>query len=184
MPKLLVLFQSPSPDVIALAEAAVAGARSVRFAEVDLRLLDAGDAGSHTTASDGAGRTYRTLEHLADIAAYDGVILALPAAASGATGALAETFGTLGGSLVEKVGSVVTPASGEARNAVLSAALTAMGDRGMILVPAPTGNTDATAAEWAQRIGRRVAEVIGWVTHARSHHHHEPHQHGDHSHHH
>jgi len=184
MPKLLVLFQSPSPDVIALAEAAVAGARSVRFAEVDLRLLDAGDAGSHTTASDGAGRTYRTLEHLDDIAAYDGVILAVPAAASGATGALAETFGTLGGSLVDKVGSVVTPASGEARNAVLSAALTAMGDRGMILVPAPTGNTDATAAEWAQRIGRRVAEVIGWVTHARSHHHHEPHQHGDHSHHH
>jgi hypothetical protein len=109
------------------------------------------------------------------------VILALPAAAGDATGALTETFVTLGGSLVDKVGSVITPASGEGRNAVLWAALSAMGDSGMILVPAPTGSTETTAAESARRIGKRVAEVIGWVTHARSHHHHEPHEHGHHS---
>lgn len=182
MPKLLVLFQSRSADVIALAEAAVDGARSVRFAEVDLRRLDAGDAGSHPTATDGAGRAHRALEHLDDIAAYDGLILAVPAVAGDAPVTLAETLGRLGGSLVDKVGSAITPASGEARNRVIWAAHTAMGDRGMILVPAPTGSTEATAAESARRTGKRVAEVIGWVTHARSHHHHAPHEHGHHSH--
>ena len=37
MPKLLVLFQSRRPDVVRLAETVAEGARSVRFAEVDLR---------------------------------------------------------------------------------------------------------------------------------------------------
>jgi hypothetical protein len=37
----------------------------------------------------------------------------------------------------------------------------------MILVPAPlTGPSDEAA------LGARLAEVIAWVTHARSHHHH------------
>lgn len=181
MPKLLVLFQSRSPDVIALAEAAVDGARSVRFAEVDLRQLDAGGASAEPVAADTVGRAHRTLGHPDDIAVYDGLILALPVDGADATSMLAETFGARGGTLVNKVGSVLTTASGEERNRVLWAALAAMGDNGMILVPAPVGSAEATAAESARRIGKRVAEVIGWVTHARSHHHHEPAQHGHHA---
>lgn len=179
MPKLLVLFHSSSPDVIGLAEAAAAGARSVRFAEVDLRRFSEPDAGTH---SDDVGRAHRPLEHADDIAAYDGLILALPAARD-ATATPTETFGALGGSLVNKVGSVVTVAEGEGRGAILWSALTPMADRGMILVPPSFTQSEEPAADCARRIGKRVAEVVGWVTHARSHHDHEPHRHDHHSHH-
>ena len=59
MPKLLVLFQSRSPEVVRLAEAVAEGARSVRFAEVDLRRLpiaDDADAG-RPTAGERTGRS-------------------------------------------------------------------------------------------------------------------------------
>jgi hypothetical protein len=52
----------------------------------------------------------------------------------------------------------------------------------MILVPAPFD--DHEPGESARRAGTRVAEVIGWVTHARSHHHHGQHTHDEQSHHH
>ena len=180
MPKLLVLFHSRSPDVIALAEAAVAGARSVRFAEVDLRRLDASGADAHATALGGVGHTHRTLEHVDDVTAYDGLILVLPGAADAAA-PLTETVATLAGSLENKVGSVLMTSEGEGRRAIWLA-LTPMADRGMILVPAPFTNAEGTAEDSARRVGKRVAEVIGWVTHARSHHH-EPHHHEQHSHH-
>jgi hypothetical protein len=54
----------------------------------------------------------------------------------------------------------------------------------MILVPAPFADEGAANAESARRLGTRVAEVVGWVTHARSHHHHEHSHHGEQSHHH
>ena len=184
MPKLLVLFHSRGADAIALAEAAAAGARSVRFAEVDLRRLEDAGAATQAPATDGAGRVHRTLDHVEDITAYDGLILALPAEGDTAL-ALTGTVGALAGSLVNKVGSVVTDAEGAARTALVWSALTPMADRGMILVPTPfTNTTDEPPTESARRLGKRVAEVISWVTHARSHHHHEPHQHDHHSHHH
>lgn len=183
MPKLLVLFQTRSPDVIALAEAAADGARSVRFAEVDLRGLEPFDAGTRADANEAFGRIHRTLDHADDIAAYDGCILALSAAGD-ATATLEATLRSLGGSLVNKVGSVVTTAEGAGRGPVLWSALTPMADRGMILVPTPFTGTDASVTEQARHVGKRVAEVIGWVTHARSHHHQEPHRHDHHSHHH
>ena len=183
MPKLLVLFHSRGPDVIALAEAAADGARSVRFAEVDLRRLEEADAATQASATDGAGRVHRTLAHVEDITAYDGLILALPAEGDAAL-ALTPTFGALTESLVNKVGSVVTTAEGAERISLVWSALTPMADRGMILVPSPFTSTDEPPTESARRLGKRVAEVIGWVTHARSHQHHEPHQHDHDSHHH
>jgi hypothetical protein len=43
----------------------------------------------------------------------------------------------------------------------------------MILVPLPfSGDGDADAL---RQMGKKVAEVVGWVTHARSHHHHHHH---------
>lgn len=175
MPKLLVLFQSRQPEVVELAEAAVEGARRVRFAEVDLRRLAGADDTSSSTDATGR-RDHRTLAHAADVAAYDGLILVL-ADGTEASAALAATIGEAGTALVNKVGSALTPAESTERRAVLWSALTPMADRGMILVPA--GFEDAgEPAEAARRLGARVAEVIGWVTHARSHHHHEPAAHG------
>jgi hypothetical protein len=50
-----------------------------------------------------------------------------------------------------------------------------MADRGMILVPLPFSDEDGSSADACRRMGKRVAEVVGWVTHARSHHHHHHH---------
>ena len=176
MPKLLVLFQSRRPDVVHLAEAALDGARRVRFAEVDLRRLADADASRHwETIDTTSGREHRTLEHVDDIAAYDGFILVVSGAGSAT---LARTISALGATLTNKVGSALTPAAGMDRSAVLWSAMTPMADRGMILVPPPFAD-DGEPAEAARRTGTRVAEVIGWVTHARSHHHHEPSRHDD-----
>jgi hypothetical protein len=70
------------------------------------------------------------------------------------------------------VGAVIPPATGTDRRTVLWSVLGAMADRGMILVPAAFDTEDAASAESTRNVGKRVAEVIGWVTHARSHHHH------------
>jgi hypothetical protein len=176
MPKLLVLFQSRRPDVVGLAEAAVEGARRVRFAEVDLRRLAEADDSTTSASSDAMGqRNHRTLAP-DDLTVYDGLIVAVGDSAE-ASATLSRTMGALGTSLTNKVGSVLTSAAGPERSAVLWSALTPMADRGMILVPASFDDAN-DPAEAARRLGTRVAEVIGWVTHARSHHHHEHAAHG------
>jgi len=167
MPKLLVLFQSHSPDVIRLAESAVDGARSVRFAEVDLRRLPTTD-GARDPAPESTGRAHPPLRDADDLGQYDGLILA----AEGEGDTLVRAFGAFGGSLANKVGAVITPATGADRRTVLWPVLGAMADRGMILVPAPFDTEGAASDESTRKVGKRVAEVIGWVTHARSHHHH------------
>jgi hypothetical protein len=129
-------------------------------------------------------REHRTLQHVDDLVAYDGLILVVSAVVE-SRALLARTIGTLGATLTNKVGSALTSAAGADRSAVLWSALTPMADHGMILVPAPFDDPNEPA-EAARRSGTRVAEVIGWVTHARSHHHHEPppqdHQHHGHHH--
>jgi hypothetical protein len=180
MPKLLVLFQSRSADVVRLAEAAAAGARTVRFAEVDLRRLPVPD---DTHAGVDAGeRAHHPLEQLQDVELYDGLILVVEPEPD-AGGALVRALGSFAGSLVNKVGAVLTPAGGSERSPILWSVLSPMADRGMILVPAAF-NAEQTEDDTATRdLGKRVAEVISWMTHARSHHHHESHHH-DHSPHH
>ena len=167
MPKLLVLFRSHNPDVVRLAESAAEGARGVRFAEVDLRRLPTTD-GAHDSAPAATGRAHHLLRDADDIGQYDGLILA----AEGEGEALVRTLGACGGSLANKVGAVITPAAGANRRTVLWSLLGVMADRGMILVPAPFDTEDAASDESTRNVGKRVAEVIGWVTHARSHHHH------------
>jgi hypothetical protein len=180
MPKLLVLFQSRSLDVVHLAETVVAGARSVRFAEVDLRHFPIGVAADDVTA-DGGGRAHRKLEHVDEIGAYDGLILAVEPEAD-AGHALIRAIDTFGGSLTNKVGAVLTPGTDSVRRTVLWSVLSLMADRGMILVPAPFADEGAADDETTRRVGKRVAEVVSWVTHARSHHHHEHHDHQSHQH--
>jgi NAD(P)H dehydrogenase (quinone) len=171
MPKILVLFQSPRSDVVHLAEAAAEGARSVRFAEVDVRRLTTADAASDVTNGAG-GRAHRPLGHLDEIGAYDGLILAADQEAD-AGSVLRTALDTFGGSLANKVGAVLTPATGTDRRTVLWSVLGRLADREMILVPAPFADEGAAAGEAARRVGKRVAEVVSWVTHAQSHHQHE-----------
>jgi hypothetical protein len=185
MPKLLVLFQSRRPDVVELAEAAVEGARRVRLAEVDLRRLAYTDEAEAPVSSLAmGGREHRTLEHVDDRLAYDGLILVV-STRDGTSAELARTIDALGATLANKVGSALTSAAGADRSSVLWPTLTRMANHGMILVPAPFDDTN-DSAETARRLGARVAEVIGWVTHAQSHHHHEharhEHHHDDHHH--
>ena len=183
MPKILVLFQSRRPDLVHLVETAAAGARSVRFAEVDVRRLAISDD-ANTVTVDFSGRAHRALGQVDEIGVYDGLILALEPEVDAAD-ALIRAIGTFGGSLTNKVGSVLTAATGTDRRSVLWSALGSMAERGMILVPAPFADDGAADAETpSQRLGKRVAEVVGWVTHARSHHHHEHSHHDQESHHH
>jgi hypothetical protein len=168
MPKLLVLFQSSSADVVHLAEVAAEGARGVRFAEVDLRRLPpSGDSGH--AERDATGRAHHLLQQVDTMGQYDGLIFAV-----GQEGgdALLRALDAFGGSLVNKVGAAITPVNGTDRTTVLWSVLGPMADREMILVPAPFAREGAGGDESSRRIGKRVAEVIGWVTHARSHHHH------------
>ena len=139
----------------------------MRFAEVDVRRLPTTD-GAHDSAPAAAGRAHHLLRDADDIGQYDGLILA----AEGKGEALVQTLGAFSGSLTNKVGAVITPAAGTDRRTVLWSVLGAMADRGMILVPAPFDMEDAASDETTRKAGKRVAEVIGWVTHARSHHHH------------
>jgi len=163
MPKLLILFPARSTELVPLAEAVLEGARSVRFAEVDVRTF--GDTRD-------AGASRKPLASIDDLASYDGIMVGVPAGDTEGQG-LQETLERFNGSLADKVGSAFTAESGTGRSAVLWSALSPMADRGMILVPLPfAGEGDADAL---RRLGKRVAEVVGWVTHARSHHHHHHH---------
>lgn len=165
MPKLLVLFDSRSDDLTRLAEAVADGARRVRFAEVDLRKLDGtpGDAGATPTR-------YRALETADALAGYDGIVVG--AVLAGGEDAV-RTLTAPTASLANKVGSAFSVTRpGESRRELLWSVLTPMADRSMILVPPSLSSPASDELESARQQGTRIAEVVGWVTHARSHHHH------------
>jgi hypothetical protein len=162
MPKILVLFPARSAELAPLADAVVDGVRSVRFAEVDARTF--GDANNAS-----AGR--KPLQGNDDLASYDGIVVGVPADDVAGRG-LREGLASFDGNLTDKVGSAFTVRSGADRAAALWSALSPMADRGMILLPLPFADGGDSNAEACRRMGKRVAEVVGWITHARSHHHH------------
>lgn len=162
MPKLLVLIPARDAELAPLADAVAEGARSVRFAEVDVRSV--GDAGDPPTS-------YKSLATTDDLGSYHGIIVGV-AAGEGERQGLLGRLGSFDGSLTDKVGSAFTARSGVDRAAVLWSALSPMADRGMILVPLPFLAGGDSDLDECRRIGKRVAEVVGWVTHAKSHHHH------------
>jgi len=165
MPKLLVLFPARSTELAPLAEAVLEGARSIRFAEVDVRTF--GDGGD-------AAASRKPLAAIEDLTSYDGIVVGVPAGDSEGQ-SLQDAIARFGGSLTNKVGSAFTTTSGPERGPVLWSALSPMADRGMILVPLPFADEGDANADACRQIGKRVAEVVGWVTHARSHHHHHHH---------
>ncbi|HEX6597979.1 MAG TPA: hypothetical protein VF034_01570 [Gemmatimonadaceae bacterium] len=165
MPKTLVLFHGNSKDIATLAEAVADGVRSVRFAEVDVRRLADASEGAE------AGRT-RSLSGAGELAAYDGLVLGtdsngpVPDAVArllAEAGALRQqkALGTsVGAAFV--AGASATDAE-DARWTLLRT----LGALNLVLVPA-----SGDGAESARQLGHRVAHVVSWITHARSHHHH------------
>jgi hypothetical protein len=164
MPKLLVLYFGAESPAAALADAAAEGAKSVRFAEVDVR---AGEA--HSLATPGR---HRRLESSQDVTGYAGVLIACEAAAEipDAVDALLRDLERMPGDAFEN--TVFGVAGGE--NTVLAGRVSALGG---IVVGEPRGASDPE--ERAKRLGARTAKVVGWVSHAlgheqatSSHHHH------------
>jgi len=164
MPKLLVLFHAHGAELAPLAEAVSEGARSVRFAEVDVRRLA---EGSEVAAS------RKPLDRIEELASYDGIIVGVDSPETSQS--VVESLGRFDGSLADKVGSAFTTQQGADRTAALWSTLSPMADRGMILVPLPFVEGRESETDACRRMGKRVAEVVGWVTHARSHHHHHHH---------
>jgi NAD(P)H dehydrogenase (quinone) len=165
MPKLLVLFDATDPALTHLADAVAAGARTVRFAEVDVRR-----AGEVVAGAEDAPR-HRVLATSEELAHYDGIVLGIPPFRASGASAAETVLMEFAGSLANRVGSAFTTAEGAWRRETLWRALATMADRGMILVPGPFSEGPADDAG----LGVRLAEVVGWVTHARSHHHHHHH---------
>lgn len=207
MPKTLVLFYSRTGHTAVLAESIAEGARSVRFAEVSVRRvpeLRAADA--DTALPEEVGR-HPLLEEIEELATYDALLVGAPTrygVMAAELKALLDRTGPLwkAGALAGKIGSaftsVSTPHGGH--ETTLWSIMTVMANLGMILVPpgytdpaafrggSPFGATATTGSAvggptpddltLARHQGRRVAQVAGWVTHARSHEHdgaHHPH---------
>ena len=203
MSKVLILFYSRTGNTAALADAIAEGAKSVRFAEVDVRRIDdlapasVRDAipdwkSSHETL---AGK-YQTFSDVNALADYDAIILGSPTRYGIMSAELKNVLDQTGplwqkGALVNKVGAAFTSVATQhgGHETTLWSMMTPMANLGMILVPpgysdavmfaggSPYGATATTgggapgAADLAaaRHQGKRVAEVTGWITHARSH---------------
>lgn len=163
MPKTLILFHGRSDAVAATANAVAEGARAVRFAEVEVRELA-------TTGEAVPASGHRTLSSAEELAGYDGLVLgapvgAVPAAVSRLLDEAAELRRS--GGLTASVGSAfVAGATGATADDACWALLRGLADLGVVLVPA-----NGDGAEAATKLGHRVAHVVSWITHAKSHHH-------------
>ena len=205
MPKVLVLFYSRTGNTAALADAIVEGAKSVRFAEVDVRRIDdlAPPSVIESTPEWKSSRErlaarYQTFTDVNSLAAYDAIILGAPTRYGIMAAELKNVLDQTGplwqkGALVNKVGAAFTSVRTRhgGHETTLWSIMTPMANLGMILVPpgysdsvmyeggSPYGATATTAGgapgdadlAAARHQGKRVAEVVGWITHARSHHH-------------
>ena len=205
MPKILVLFYSRTGNTAALADAIAQGAKSVRFAEVDVRRIDdlaptsviESDAEWKSSREKLAAR-YQTFADVNALADYDALILGSPTRYGIMAAELKHVLDQTGplwqrGALVNKVGAAFTSVSTAhgGHETTLWSIMTPMANLGLIIVPpgysdavmftggSPYGATATTAAgapgeadlAAARHQGKRVAEVTGWITHAKSHHH-------------
>ena len=141
---------------------------------------------------------YKTLASVEELPAYDALILGSPTRYGIMAAELKHVLDQTGplwqrGALVNKVGSAFTSVSTGhgGHETTLWSIMTPMANLGMIICPpgytdpvmfaggSPYGATAVTGAgapgeqdlTAARHQGKRVAEVVSWVTHARSHHH-------------
>lgn len=164
MPKLVVLYFGAESPAVALADAAAAGANSVRFTEV---VVMSGEPHSQETT----GR-HRRLESPTMLAAYAGIVIACEAAAE-IPDALDALLRDLDGTPAEAYANTVFGVAG-GENTVLAGRVAALGG---IVVGEPRGATDPVIR--ARQLGARVAKVMGWVAHALGHEHDAEHHHHD-----
>ena len=162
MPKLLVVFSSIDAYAAHTADVVAAGAKSVRFTEVDVRTV----ADENVDVSD--RRRLASFETLHD---YDGVIRVGPGPES-----LGHELGALLAwlSKADSLSDTVFGAAGEENGDMLMG----IARSGGLMVAQPRG---ADAEDRARKLGIRVAKVIGWVRHALGH---EAEHSREHSHHH
>ncbi len=142
---------------------------------------------------------YQLLASVDELVQYDAIIMGAPTRYGVMAAELKNVIDQTGplwnrGALVNKVGSaftsVSTPHGGH--ETTLWSIMTTMANLGLIIVPpgysdpvmfqggSPYGATATTGGgapgeidlAAARHQGKRVAEVTGWITHARSHHHH------------
>src|SRR4051812_31210793 len=206
MPKILVLFYSRTANTAALADAVAEGARSVRFAEVDVRRIDdlapasvIASVPDWARSREALAARYQTFTDVNALVNYDALILGAPTRYGIMAAELKNVLDQTGplwqqGALVNKVGAAFTSvATGHGgHETTLWSIMTPMASLGMILCPpgysdavmyaggSPYGATATTGAgapaahdlAAARHQGKRVAEVVSWITHARSHHSH------------
>lgn len=166
MPKLIVLFFRDANDEPALAEAAAAAAKSIRFMEVDVRAASETATRHHALASADA------------VLDYDGVVLIAPDD---------EQLPSL-----TKMLHVLAPRAPLANTVFgIAGADATLLDRiarlGGIIVTPGSGGQRLDGAKW---VAERTAKVAGWVRHglgheaehggghSHDHHHHQHHDHG------
>ena len=159
--KLIVLFYGDEGNAPEIAEAAADGAKTIRFAEVDVR------AGAETTTR------HKRVDSVETLAAYDGVVISAPAGRTHADLAtLLDKFERDGG----VSNTVFALAAGDGQ------LLEQLSRMGAVIV---TARPDGDPLHAARHLGARVAKVAGWVRHGLGHeaeHQHDP-GHGNHHHH-
>ena len=165
MPKILVCFYSRTGNTARLADAIVEGARSVRFAEVDVRRLEdlapesAIEAAPAWAESRAALRTrYRTLASVEELAGYDALVFGAPTRYGVMSAELKLLFDQCGplwrsGALVDKVGSAFTSVQTThgGHETTLWSIMMPMATLGMIVVP--PGYTDPVMYEGGSPFG-------------------------------
>lgn len=178
MPKTLVLFYSKTGHTAAIADAIAEGARSVRFAEVDVRRVDdlapapVIEANADWKASrERLAAKYRTLESVERLAEYDALILGSPTRYGIMSAELKNVLDQTGplwakGMLVDKVGSafatVQTPHGGH--ETTLWSIMTPMANLGLIIVP--PGYTDPIMFEGGSPYGATATTAKAGPTEA------------------
>lgn len=164
MPKLLVLFAGAESLAASLAENVVAGAKSVRFTEVDIRA-----AAPYEATTDAR---HKVLESPDAVERYDGIVVV--GSKSGVPSAIASLLDAWDRTTARMFANTVFAEIGS-ENALMLERLAQLG--GIIV---SEGRHDADDAVRARRLGSRIAKVVEWVRHALSHE--QGHQHHHHAH--
>lgn len=173
MPKTLVLFYSRTGNTARIADAIAEGAKSVRFAEVDVRRIEDLAPEEVIAASpewrdsrERLRKTYRTFGDVESLADYDGIILGAPTRYGVMAAELKHLIDRTGplwsaGKLANKVGSaftsVRTPHGGH--ETTLWSIMTPMANLGMIIVP--PGYLDPAAFEGGSPYGATATTGAG-----------------------
>lgn len=163
MPKVIVLISGAERRVAVLADAVAHGAAHVRYTEVDVRAI------SSASGANGQTRELGRDEQLRD---YDGVVFSIsspPDADTALNDFLdAAERDALSGAFLNSVFAII--GSDDPVSVARVARL------GGIVVTVP--HTSSDPLQHARMLGERVATVVEWVRHARSHEHGHSHHHG------